>query len=381
MSYTQRKMYFFLLVLTVVTTFGFQGWRTLLNNFAVEVVNINGQQMGLLQSLREVPGFLALLVIYLLLWFKEHRLLVFSVFLLALGIGLTGFLPTFYGFIFTTLLMSFGFHYYETLNQSLTLQYFSQQEAPLVMARLKSFSHLTNILAGAVIFALSFFLSYSSLFLFLGIIIASGALWALRQNPLDKEVPLQHKKMILKKRYWLFYVLTLLAGARRQIFIAFAVFLLVKRFHFSLAEIAFLFVLNNLINYWLTPFLGKAINYFGERKVLSLEYFSLIFIFLAYAYLQNRYLVALMYILDHIFFNFALAIRSYFQKIADPKDIAPSMAVGFTINHIVAVIMPVIGGILWMQDYKLPFLIGAVLSCASLFFVQLIKLPDKTPSN
>lgn len=377
-SYTQRKMYFFLLVLTIATTFGFQGWRTLFTNFSVEVIGINGKQMGMLQSIREIPGFLALLVIYLLFLFKEHRLIILSVFLLALGIGLTGFISTFPGLVFTTLLMSFGFHYYETLNQSLTLQYFSKVEAPLVMARLKSLASLTNILAGATIFILSFFLNYSTIFLILSFLVGIGAIIALSKDPIDREVPIQHRKMILKKNYWLFYVLTLLAGARRQIFIAFAVFLLVKKLHFSLSEIAFLFVLNNLINFLLAPLLGKAINHFGERKVLSLEYFSLIFIFFAYAYLENKYIIGLMYILDHIFFNFAIAIRSYFQKIAHPQDIAPSMAVGFTINHIIAVLIPVIGGFLWMYNYRIPFLIGASLSLISLIFVQFIKTGQKT---
>ena len=140
--------------------------------------------------------------------------------------------------------------------------------------------------------------------------------------------------MIVRKKYWLFYFLTFMGGARRQIFIAFAVFLLVKKFHFTIQEITILFVVNNVINYFLSPAIGKSTIRFGERKVLSLEYFSLIFIFLAYAAVQSKALLAILYILDHIFFNFAIAIRTYFQKVADPRDIAPSMAVGFTINHI-----------------------------------------------
>jgi hypothetical protein len=86
--------------------------------------------------------------------------------------------------------------------------------------------------------------------------------------------------------------------------------------------------------------------------------------------------VAVLYILDRIFFNFAMAIRSFFQKIADPRDIAPSMAVGFTINHIVAVIIPIVGGLLWMVDYRIPFVGGAALSLVSLTFVQFIRTPD-----
>lgn len=180
--------------------------------------------------------------------------------------------------------------------------------------------------------------------------------------------------MILRKQYSLYYFLTFMAGARRQIFTAFAVFLLVKKFHFTVQEITLLFVTNNLINYFLSPFIGKCIIRFGERKVLSLEYFSLIFIFLAYASADSKLVVGLLYILDHIFFNFAIAIRTYFQKIGDPKDIAPTMAVGFTINHIAAVIFPAIGGLLWMIDYRIPFICGAAMSMISLIAVQQIRV-------
>jgi len=165
-----------------------------------------------------------------------------------------------------------------------------------------------------------------------------------------------------------------MAGARRQIFMAFAVFLLVKKFHFTVQEVVILFVINNLINYFLSPLIGRSIIRFGERKVLSLEYFSLIFIFLAYATVDSRVVVGILYILDQVFFNFAIAIRTYFQKVGDPKDIAPSMAVGFTINHIAAVFLPAIGGLLWMVDYRIPFVAGAFLSLISLAAVQKIRV-------
>jgi MFS family permease len=166
-----------------------------------------------------------------------------------------------------------------------------------------------------------------------------------------------------------------MAGARRQVFVAFAVFLLVKKFSFSVQEITILFILNNIINYFLSPVLGRSIARFGERPVLTLEYASLIGIFIAYAVVESRIVVAILYVMDHIFFNFSIAIRTYFQKIGDPQDIAPSMAVGFTINHIAAVVIPAAGGILWMLDYRIPFLAGAGMSLISLLAVQAIRTP------
>ncbi len=363
-------MFRFLMVLTICSAIGLHSWRTLFDNFAVHVIHLEGNHIGLLQSIREIPGFLALLVVYVLLFVKEHKLSAVSVLILGMGVALTGLFPTLYGIIFTTLLMSFGFHYYETTNQSITLQYFDKQEAPLVFGKLRSLASLGNIVAGLTVFCLVPFLSYTQLYLLFGSLISCAAIWAFFQNPTRSNLVPQNKKMVFKKNYWLFYCLTFMAGARRQIFIAFAVFLLVKKFHFSVQEIAILFLINNGVNFFLSPFIGKWINKYGERKLLSLEYFSLILIFVLYATIDSKIIIALLYILDHIFFNFAIAIRTFFQKIADPRDIAPSMAVGFTINHIAAVVLPVIGGLLWVIDYKIPFIAGAVLSGISLLLVQ-----------
>ncbi len=135
----------------------------------------------------------------------------------------------------------------------------------------------------------------------------------------------------------------------------------------------FIDLLNNVVNFFINPLIGKFIVKYGERKLLSIEYFFLILIFISYAFVESKIVVGVLYIFDHIFFNFSTGIKTYFQKIADPRDIAPSAAVGFTINHIAAVVLPVIGGILWMVDYKIPFLFGAFFSLISLCLVQFIR--------
>lgn len=371
-----RRMFLFLLILTVASTAGFQGWRSLFNNFAVEVVGIDGQEMGLIQGIREIPGFLALLVIYILLIIREHRLAALSVLVLGGGIAMTGLLPSTAGLIASTLVMSFGFHYYETLNQSLTLQYFDRSTAPLVFGRLRGVGSAVNILMGGVVYLAADHLDYTDMFLILGGVVAAGAAWCLFLDPSERDLPVQHRRMILRRKYRLFYALTFMAGARRQIFVAFAVFLMVTRFEYTVAEIAILFTVNNAVNTVLSPLIGKAIVRFGERAVLSLEYAGLLFVFSGYALTDSGVIVAILYVADHIFFNFAIAIRTYFQKIADPADISPSMAVGFTINHIVAVAVPVIGGALWMVDYRIPFLAGAAMSLVSLTLVQFIRTPE-----
>lgn len=370
-------MFQYLMLLVIAATAGLQGWRTLFNNFAVEEVGINGFQVGVIQSVREIPGFLALLVVYLLLVIKEHRLSAFAVLFVGLGVALTGFFPSFIGLIATTLIMSIGFHYFETTNKSLTLQYFSLEQAPMVFAKQKSWAAAANIGVGAFIFGIAHFISLQANFILIGTVIFGLGVWALFWKPADKEIVPQNKGMVIRKKYWLFYVLNFLSGARRQIFVVFAVFMLVQKYEYTVQEVAALFIVNNIITYFISPYIAKGINRYGERLMLSLEYIFLFFVFLGYAYIENALIVAGLYILDHIFFGFSMGINTYFQKTGDAKDIAPSMAVGFTINHISAVVIPVCGGLLWMVNWRIPFVAGAILCLVSLVFVQKIRIQNK----
>lgn len=370
----QPRMLKFLMVLTIASAAGLQSWMILFNNFAVDVAGLNGQQIGVIGSVREIPGLLALLVVYVLLVLREHHLAALSIVTVGLGSIMTGFMPTYAGLILSTLVLSFGFHYFETTNQSLTLQYFDKHRAPLVFGKLRSLAAAVNIGAGVTVFCLGFLFEYRTIFILIGIFVLLLGAWGFSQRPIDRHLPPQRQNMVMRRKYALFYFLTCMAGARRQIFVAFAVFLMVKEFNCSVVQVAALFVVNNLINYFLSPAIGRAIVRFGERKVLTLEYSALMLVFVGYAWTDSLAVVMFLYIADHIFYNFAIAIRTYFQKVAAPEDIAPSMAVSFTINHLAAVVLPVVGGALWMIDYRIPFLAGAVMSLISLLAVQLIRI-------
>ncbi len=377
-EYKKKPMYLYLIVLSICSTAGLQCWATLFDNFSVNIVGLDGHHIGALQSVREIPGFLALLVTYVILIIKEHKLSALSIIILGAGLFATGLLPSFFGLIFTTMVMSFGFHYYETTNKSLTLQYFDKLSSPLVFSAQRSYAAAASVVVGIIIFFIAPIFSYKTMYILFGGVIVACGVWAITKNPADKDITIQKKELILKKEYWLFYFLTFMAGARRQIFMAFAIFLLVKKFGFSVQDITLLFLLNNGINFFINPFIGKFIVKYGERKLLSIEYFSLILVFIAYAFVDSKLIAGILFILDHIFFNFSIGINTYFQKIADPRDIAASAAVGFTINHIAAVVLPAIGGLLWMVDYKIPFLAGAFFSLISLCFVQFIRTEPAT---
>lgn len=277
------RMYFFLFLLTLGTTLGYQGWTLLYTNFAVESAHLSAADNGLVQSLREVPGLLGFLIIPLLLVMKEHRVAAVAALATGLGTALTGFFPSFVPVILTTLLMSFGFHFFEAVNQSLLLQYFDVRTTPVVMGKLRGLAAGGSLAASVFVFFCSDFLPYTMMFLIVGVLCMFTGVWGLFLDPTNKELPIQSKKMVFRRKYWLFYLLTLFLGARRQIFIVFALFLLVEHFRFSVNTVSVLFMINYAINWFLNPLIGRTINRIGERKLLSIEYSTAILVFTGYA--------------------------------------------------------------------------------------------------
>lgn len=368
--------YVLLFVMAAAVPIAHSIWMALLNNFTVDRAQFTGAEIGMLQSLREVPGFLSFAVVFLLIWFREQRIALFALLILGIGVSITGMFPTVIGLYLTTVLMSFGFHYFEAVNQSLTLQWLDKKDAAHHMGKLIAVGSGASLVAyGAVYVLLEWFsLSMESVYWIGGLATASIALGALVWFPVFPEKSEQIKKPILRKRYWLYYLLTFMSGARRQIFVVFAGFLMVEKFNFSASAVALMFLANGLLNMWAAPRIGKLIVHWGERRTLTLEYIGLICIFSAYAFVETAWIAVLLYILDHLFFSMAIAIKTYFQKIADPKEIAPTASVSFTINHIAAVALPALYGILWLVSPAAVFLTGALFAGISLLLSQLI--PD-----
>jgi hypothetical protein len=363
-----------LMLMAAAVPLSFSVWMTLLDNFAIERVNFTGREIGILQSLREIPGFMAFAVVFILLIVKEQKLAFLSLLLLGIGTFLTGWFPSVLGLYITTVIMSLGFHYYETMQTSLSLQWLGKKEAPHVLGKIIAVgSFVSLIIYGVLALATRVWnVEYSTIYMVGGgatMAIATFCWWFFPHYP---EKVVQHKKIILRKRYWLYYALIFMSGARRQIFIVFAGFLMVEKFGYSVGEISTLFLINASLNMFLAPRIGRLIGLIGERRALIFEYLGLICIFTAYAFVTDSRFAAGLYVLDHLFFAMAIAIKTYFQKIADPKDIASTAAVGFTINHIAAVFLPAVLGLVWIQSHSVVFLIGAGMAVVSLLLAFLI---------
>ena len=371
-----------LLLMAGAVPLSFATWQALLNNFAIERAAFTGAEIGILQSLREVPGFLAFAVVFLLFLLKEQSIALISLALLGIGTDVTGVFPSIIGLYVTTVVMSIGFHYYETIQTSLSLQWIDKDKTPEVLGRMIAIGAFTSIVTFAMIW-----LAFDAIQLEFKVVyfIGGGATLAVvifcwLFFPEFPQKARQHRHLVFRKRYWLYYGLTFLSGARRQIFIVFAGFLMVEKFGYGVAEVSALFLINAVLNMLFAGRIGRIIGVVGERTALVFEYVGLIGVFSAYAFVQNAHLAAGLYIVDHFFFALAIAIKTYFQKIADPADIASSAGVSFTINHIAAVVLPALLGVLWLNSPAAVFLVGAGLAGLSLILsLNIPKVPH--PGN
>ena len=312
----------FLYLFAAAVPLSFASWQALINNFAIEQASFTGVEIGILQSLREVPGFLAFGVVFLLVMMREQTIAFVSLLALGIGTAITGMLPSELGLYCTTVLMSVGFHYAETISQSLSLQLVNYQRLPLVLGRQLAVGSFTGLAVFAVIYLLVEWLALDYLWIYLlfgcfTVVLASVMYLACPHFKGEAE---QHKTMVLRKRYWLYYLLTFLSGARRQIFVVFAGFLMVEQFGFTVSQMTLLFLVNGVLTIYLAPRIGRLVSYWGEKRTLTLEYGGLVVIFTAYAFAESAWFAASLYILDHVFFAMAIALKSYLKKIADPAD-------------------------------------------------------------
>lgn len=367
-----------LFVMALCMPIAFNAWFALLNNFVIEVAAFDGADIGLLHTVREIPGFLAIGVIAVILFVREQVLGLVSLIMLGIATAVTAWFPSLGGILTITLLSSIGFHYYETVNQSLQLQWLPKDRAPQLLGWLIAAGSTATLVVYGLIVLLwePMGLSFNAVFLTAGGATTLIALFCLLAYPqFDSPTP-QNKKLILRRRYWLYYLLQFMAGARRQIFVVFAGFMMVEKFGFDVHEVTGLFLINLVVNIVAAPMLGRFVGHFGERRTLIFEYAGLALVFALYGGIYwfgwGVVLAACLYVVDHVLFALALALKTYFQKIADPADIAPTAAVAFTINHIAAVFLPVLLGLLWVVSPGAVFALAAALALCSLTLACLI---------
>ena len=362
----------FLILVSVAMPIAMSGWLALLNNFVVEKANFTGSEIGWLHTVREIPGFLTFTIVFILFFVREQRLIIFSLITLGFSVALVGYFPFFSGLMITTLISSIGFHYFEAAQQTLQLQWLDKKKAPQILGWLLASSSLASLITfGFVAVMYSYFEpTYQQVYFTCGIITVLLATFALFFWPKFPTFKQRKQRIVIKKAYWLYYILQFVCGARRQIFSVFAAFMLVEKFGLEVHQVSWLLLLNFSINILFGPFVGWLIGRIGEKWTLITEYSGLTLVFFSYSLIYfldfPAWVAAALYIIDHLFYAMMIAQKTYLQKIALSEDLAPTTAVAFTINHIAAVFLPVVLGYVWIISPPLVFILATFLALSSL---------------
>ncbi len=381
-----KRLFWILAVANFLLYFGFNIWRAVFNNFAVEVLGVGADQIGLIQAVREVPGLLGFVLGFLVLLLSEMRVMGLSVLLLGVGLIVSGAADSLSVLMLGTIVMSVGFHFFYPSNSSLVLMGVGKDDAPKMLGRLGSVSAIAAVLAMVIVWIFVDGVQVGSLnipgwgyrnllFVMGGVVVAGSAVAIRNGRRAAQDGPRKRRKVVFRRDYWLYYLLTFLMGSRRHIFSTFAIFMLVDIHGISVRQTATLLLINNLINSYTAAQLGSLVARFGERKVLTVNFLGLIGVFLGYAYIPYLPILYVLFVFDNIFFGFNVAVDSYFQKIAHtPEEITSNVSMAQTINHVSALVVPVVGGILWEQIApSATFLAGTAIAIFSLIMVQFIR--------
>jgi len=347
---------------------GFWVWRIMFNNFAVEIFGASPTDVGFIQSVREIPGLLALGAGALAIWLTESKIASLSMIFLGLGLIVSGASHSILMLMVATLLMSFGFHYFEPMNSSQLLLLAESNKSGRAQGRLASFESMAGLTGGLLVLILTFFLNYRQVFYLIGGAVFLIGIYLIIALPANRGAG-ENRKVTIKKQYWLYYTLSFLRGCRRHIFTTFAIFLLVKNHELSISIVSTVILLNNVFTIFTNRLLGNLSDRFGERSVLVTCSFILVFIFAGYAFVEYLPLLIVFYLIDNILFGSSIALKSYLRRIAPTEDLTGCLSFGMTANHITAVVIPIAGGVLWsMFGYQATFIIGAAIVFIDMLF-------------
>jgi predicted MFS family arabinose efflux permease len=362
---TLHRDWLLLAAATLAFSFGFGIYSGLIPNFAAGYLGLSRRDLGLLESLREVPGLLTAGIIGLLASIAEPRLAALAMAIMSLGIGLTGQAGSFTQLVACSVFWSIGLHVWLTIQPSITLTLSPPGRHGRSLGMIGRYGSLALLAGLLFVAATARTLSYSRAFALAGGVIVLGCVAALaitrtRGGGLEQ-------RLVFRWRYRLYYLLMLLDGGRRVLIQTFVLLILVREFQVAKQQVALLMVLTNGLTMLLSPVVGGWVDQFGERRVLSAYYLAVVGTFFAYTRVSSALAFAAVYLLDSTLFTCAVGIPTYARHLCPKEDLSPTLAMGLTMNHVAAVSVPVTAGLLWSAlGYRTIFFGGMALAAVSL---------------
>jgi hypothetical protein len=366
---TLRRDWTLLTILTFLFGFGFAIYSGVFQNFLRDEMRSGPLQLGQLESLREIPGFLAALTTGTLVALAESRVAAVGLLITAVGIGATGAVSGYWMLVAVTVFWSVGFHLWASVSPAITLALARGKEGGRHLGRMQAVGSAATLSALGLAWTLSKLVHkpvYTPYFLLAGGSILVAAALCSQLSAHAEGAP--RARLILRREYGLFYLLTFLEGCRRQIFGIFASFTLILVYQVPLSAMLALQFANAILIALTAPAIGRLIDRRGERPTMTFYSIALMIVFVGYATSRNVNVLYGLFLIDRVLFSFGVGFTTYLHRIVRPNELTPCLAMGTTMNHIAAVTVPLGGAWLWhrFQNYQVPFWVGVAIAGVAL---------------
>jgi predicted MFS family arabinose efflux permease len=359
-----------------------------LNNYLADVHGFDAGNRGWLEFPRELPGFLIFIVVgFLLTHMRESRIAALAMVATSVGaLGLGYLSPQVALLVVWIVVWSLGDHIIFAVEGPLGLKLAKKGGEGRRLGQLGGARNLGVIFGVGIVWLLAKFVGdrYDLFYLVAAASAAIAGVLYMRLN-IGKEDP-PSRRLVYRPEYRIFYAISALFGIRKQIFMVFGTWVLVSLHDVPVSTIALLYFSASALSVLLRPLLGDVIDWLGERKVLAADELLLLAVCLVYGFASDVFsapwdlrILYGAYMLDHILFALRVARTTYLKKIAlDPADITPTISLGITIDHVVAMSLPVLSGIIWERyGHQWVFVLAGAIALGGFFICLRIRVPGQ----
>ena len=383
MEARRRQGIFFVSVAVAAVSFAITAQIGLNDNFlanspALGGLGIDGFQKGLVEAARETCGITALLIFAVLAGMVERTIGFFAVAVFAVGLGAYFCVYHYFWVVVLSMVWSQGLHVWMPLPNSLML---SLAEPGRTGHRLGQLQAVGSIASGAALVVCwgmcVAHVPIRPIYIVAGLVALVGACACLG---IPRDIKTPGPRFVFRRKYNLYYMLCFLEGSRKQIFLAFAGFLLVKKYDTSLQDMLLLMGVVQVINWLAAPAIGRLIDRTGERRVLMFYSGCMVLFFIGYACISSRLALWGLFILDNALFSLGMALTTYVRKIAPVSEHTPTLSMGVAMNHVAAVLVPLAGAFLWKYaGFRSAFLGGAAIAVVGVGVASKLPLHSAKP--
>lgn len=377
----EAKRGFMLITLTtVLASFAMSGQHAIVTNFFRDVLSLGGPQFGYITAIREIPGFLILFLTALFYRLSLPRLTTLALMTLALGYALFSIATDFATVTPWVIVSSMGYHTWLQTQHALAMSTTSEDKAGTVLGTVTALGNMGGLLA-MVLMAVGFqygWFDFTSAFYLLGLAAAAAGVAIYAFPNLKDGIPhpaeTKREPIVIHKDYRFYYMLNLLDGGRQQIFFSFGLYILVENYDLNVSQLTMLLIAVNVINTLIGRRVGKLIDRYGERPMLAAANVLYVVALAGYAFINNIWVVLACYTIYSIIFPISwIGANTYLRKVASQADIAPSIAMGLTMQHVAAVIVPLAAGyIMNFYGYQIPFMIAVIFAIITMISTRFI---------